>query len=49
MQYCIEQSPNGSYLALNDFVAKPAILDELFKESANGKFIFNRGYTARLV
>jgi len=46
MQYCVELSPYGDYPQLKDFVNNPAELLKVFTESKNGKFAYNRGYTA---
>lgn len=49
MQYCVEQSPYGNYPQLKDFVNAPAKLLEVFTESKNGKFAFNRDYKANFI
>ena len=44
MQYCIENSPTKpGYPAVVDFIDNN-LLDQLFRDSSNGKFMLNQGY-----
>lgn len=49
MRYCIEKSPLGNYPQLNDYIKDPDKLKIVFRESINGQFAFNRGYSVEFV